>query len=59
MLKIILKYIGIAIIMYPIGLVLVILENTSINNIWLFTLLSDVLVNCILCVLEIRQKKKE
>lgn len=58
MLKIIFKYIGIMILIYPIGLVLTFLDNVSFDNVWLVVLLLDVLICSILCVLEIKDKNK-
>ena len=59
MLKIIFKYIGFTILTYPIGLVLTFLDNVSFDNIWLVVLVLTVLINFILCVLEIREKDNQ
>ena len=58
MCKTIFKYIGLTILMYPICLLLTFLDNVSFNNIWLVTLLLLILINSILCIHEIKQKKR-
>ena len=59
MIKIILKYVGLAIILYPFVLLYCFLSNSWDDHSWYSSIIVLVIVGATVCYLEIREKKKK
>ena len=59
MIKIILKYVGLAILVYPLLLIVIFLENSWDDNTWYVVIILLAIICSILCYLEIREKREK